>query len=130
MAYSVPKRWQHGNTVAAADLNKYSDGLNHIYAQVSKLEEFAVMAFGTYGVTAPGVPVELATVVSSQVHVWRWLVYKGAGKIFDNAGNSTTLPDATSGGTNIYDLDNVGWLSYGMTYYISGVEVCLEDWYA
>lgn len=119
MAYSVPTPKAHGDTVSSADMQKYSDSLAAIYAAISSGKS---VCFASRQKEAGSASDSFYT----QIHTLRWLIYTGAGQVasFDGAHTSSL---ADGGGTNVYDLESVGWLSYGMPYKITGVNFAIED---
>lgn len=132
MAYTAPPQWAHGDIPTAANMQKYSDGLNAIYTAIngkkhiraSRLRQWLTRSSDTHHL---GVTDALSYLLN--VHQWRWLLYQGAGTLSNVAGSETTsLPDTTNGGTNTFDLDSVDWLNYGMIYRVNGVNFALEDW--
>jgi hypothetical protein len=60
-------------------------------------------------------------------HTHRYLHYKSSGTIEDIAGleSAVSLPNEST--YNVYDLDTVSWLVYGMAYLVRGVDFCAED---
>jgi hypothetical protein len=124
MSYSAPPAFAHGDYPTAANLTKLSDGLSFIYASLNsgKSVTFLVKSKDTtLSYFSDSSPFNVC------VHIHRWLFYTGEGTMKNIAQTQTTsLPDA--GGTNIFDLDSVEWLTYGMPYMITGVDFALEDW--
>lgn len=124
MAYSAPPTFAHGDYPTAANMTKLSDGLTAIYSAINsgKSVTFLVKSKDTtLSYFSDSSPFYVA------VHVHRWLFYTGEGTLTNIAQTETTsLSD--SGGTNVYDLDSVSWLTYGMAYRITGVDFALEDW--
>lgn len=119
MAYSAPPQNVHGDYPTAANLTKYSDGLTAIYNAVSGKSAVWCARTKESGTDANS--------FYTLVHVFRWLFYTGEGTLTNVAQNETTsLPDG--GSTNIFDLNTVDWLTYGMPYRITGVDFALEDW--
>lgn len=119
MAYSAPPSFAHGDYPTAANLTKFSDGLNAIYTAVNGKSAVFCARTKESGTDANS--------FYTLVHVFRWLFYTGEGSITNIAQDETTpLPD--TGGTNIFDLNTVDWLTYGMVYRATGVTFALEDW--
>jgi hypothetical protein len=120
MAYSVPKRWSHGDTVAAADVQKYSDGLNAINAAIPKEK----ISWG----------VGYSNMEDAQrfyiVHRRRWLIYKSTGEI-RHPTDPVTYPAVSlsdTGGVCAVDVDQeVEWLVPGALYEVRGCSVAYED---
>ncbi len=121
MPYSVPPRWNHGDTnVSAARMNIYSDDLNALYAL---LEPFHRAAYP--------VPSTATAVIA---HRWRWLWYQTTtggytSSIKDPSGVSpdVTLP-SNEGSLAVFDLADVAWLTPGQFYNVTGVAFAIEDW--
>src|SRR5574343_404764 len=107
MAYSVPKRWSHGGTVSAANMQKYSDGLNALDAAIPK-EKIS------WGVGYSNME---DTQTFYLIHKARWLIYKSTGEV-QHPTDPTTYPAVSlsdTGGICAADLDaEVDWLVPGM----------------
>lgn len=133
MAYSAPPLWEHGDIPTAADMNKYSDGLNAIYTALVAKRHFPAAKVRQYLSTGADTHFQAVTTDNSYcvaVHTMRFLVYGGSGALTNLAGTETTSLQDITGGTNIFDLDSVGWLNYGQVYRITGVAWAMEDWEA
>ena len=63
------------------------------------------------------------------LHAYRWLLYNGTGTLEDPSGanDDTSLADAEPGEIAILDLNTVAWLTTGMYYRVSGVDVAWEQ---
>jgi hypothetical protein len=131
MAYSAPPLWEHGDIPTAADMNKYSDGLTAIYNAINGKRHAPAARWRQYLSASADTHFLAVTTDNSycvNIHTQRFLFYGGSGQLTNLAGTETTsLPDNT-GGTNIFDLDSVGWLNYGLVYEITGVQWAFEDW--
>lgn len=63
-------------------------------------------------------------------HRWRWLRYRGAGKIMSLDGRfEHSLSDSTpvAGEAQLFDLDSLAWLTYGSGYYVGVYNVFGEE---
>ena len=120
MAYSTPKTWAHGDTVSAANMQKYSDGLNAIKAMFPTEKESWAHAFSTMA--------EAQSYFFT--HKRRWLIYKSTGVVHHPA-DPVTYPDVSlsdSEEINVIDLDeSVSWLVVGQMYQVIGCSVAFED---
>ena len=126
MAYEIPKVWTHGDIPTAADMNKYSDGENAMYASGAfKLHVPVTLSRFDLTILDTIWAIPAVTLVYTMVHRLRWLIYKGSG-LMSFGSDSATLTD--HGGTNTLDLETIGWLEYGMIYSITGVTWVVEDW--
>ena len=116
-AYAVPPSFAHGDKPTAANLNKLSDGLDHVYELVP-----------TYSVNQAVAELGTADRVYF-THRQRWVHYKSSGQILDPAGlaDTVSLPNTSDDWANVYDLDQIGWLAYGAGYWVQGVDFALED---
>jgi hypothetical protein len=120
MAYSTPKQWSHGDTVPAAEMQKYSDGLDAIKPMIGETHYNWVILY--------------SNMEDAQefwlVHKKRWLIYKSTG-VVRHASDTTTYPDVSlsdTGGICAADLDQeVDWLVPGQLYSVIGCSVCYED---
>lgn len=120
MAYSVPPTWSHGDTVSAANMQKYSDGLTAIEP-----------SFPPEKITwAHAASMMEDTQTFFIVHKARWLIYKSTGEI-QHPTDPTTYPAVSLSDTetiNAADVDQeVSWLVPGMLYKVVGCSVCYED---
>jgi hypothetical protein len=120
MSYSTPKTWAHGDTVSAANMQKYSDGLDAIkplfptqkinWAQPQSLMDDAQENW--------------------IVHKARWLIYKSTGEV-THPTDPTTYPNVSlsdTGGVCAFDLDaGVDWLVVGQLYRVIGCSIAYED---
>lgn len=129
MAYQVPPRFGHGDrTASAANLNKYSDSLNALYAASGGVHSAIGKA------ELPPTPVVLYPPLSF-LNVWRWLWYMSktgeTATISDPAGvgDDVTLTDSDSA-MAVYDLSGVSWLVTGGVYNLTGCQYACEDWEA
>jgi hypothetical protein len=120
MAYAVPPRFSHGSTVSAAEMQKYSDGLNAIHDALP-LEKIS------WGIPYSNME---DTQTFFLIHKRRWLIYKSTGEI-QHPTEPETYPAVSlsdTGGICAADLDQeVDWLVPGMLYKVVGCSVCFED---
>lgn len=119
MAYSTPKVWAHEDTVAAAEMQKYSDGLDAIKPMFPTEKESWAHAFSLMEDTQ----------TYSLTHKRRWLIYKSTGEI-RHPTDPVTYPAVSLGDSeeiNAEDLDQIDWLVPGMLYLVVGCSVCFED---
>lgn len=120
MAYAVPPRWSHGDTISVANMNKYSDALNALKTQIDAMNKIIALNQTTVGYT------------SFLWHQQDWLYYKSASgetaTIVDLSGanDDTTLADSTAAVAS-YDLRSVSWLTHGTLYKVTGVDFVAED---
>ena len=135
MAYAVPTVSAHGDMPTAASMNKYSDGLNAIYSGLNSGKRYICAATKRqYDTRASdthndAMYAQEALSYCVNVHLWRWLFYKGEGALKNIAETEQTpLSNDNPGGTNVFDLDSVDWLNYGGVYEITGVTWAFEDW--
>ena len=117
MAYQVPKQWSHGDQPTAADMQKYSDALNALNASFGSAFYNFATPYSLYDDTQE----------YYFVHARQYLIYTSTGTIEDPAGVEASVTLSSSGVFNSYDLDQVGWLTYGMLYQVIGCSVCLES---
>lgn len=63
------------------------------------------------------------------LHAYRWLLYNGTGTLVDPSGanEDTSLSDAEPGQIAMLDLNTVAWLTTGMYYRVTGVDVVWES---
>lgn len=128
MAYQVPVQWKHGDIPTAAQMNRYSDGLNAIKNKWGNSAlNFAVAlrmnlqySYSPH-FTATDTPLLF-------IHKLRYLHYGGSGNLASLDGTqSSALSAPSGGGVGVYDLDNANWLAYGMLYFVTGADFCAED---
>ena len=123
MAYSRPTQFSHGTVPTAAMLNVWLDDLDAIKAIID--------------VTAPNLPAMVYEgdeddAAWSFIHLHRYLRYGDEAELYDpdnRAAHSVSLPepDIETGVRGVYDLDSIGWLTYGMTYILVGCAWATED---
>jgi hypothetical protein len=120
MSYSTPKTWAHGDTVPAAEMQKYSDGLDAIKPLFPTVVRNFAIAASQYEDTQE----------FWITHKARWLIYKSTG-VIRHPLDPTTYPDVSLSDTdtiNAFDIDNgVDWLVPGALYKVIGCSVCFED---
>lgn len=120
MAYSAPHRFSHGEYPTAANINKYKDGLDDLYARLGSYYINPFITFRKNGIQSFWI-----------VHNQRWLLWRGTGWIEDPSGiesNITLTGDSAQ--WFAYDLSQVEWLIMGKLYQIQNVDVCFEDFEA
>lgn len=114
MAYQIPERWTQGEAVTAAKMNKYSDSLNALYEKIGDTNlNFAV-------------PRDMSRVF---VHRFRWLHYSNEGTLMDINGTEDSFINL-SGEENefdLYDLETIPWLQYGMMYRVDDCYMACES---
>lgn len=120
MSYSTPKTWTHGDTVPAAEMQKYSDGLDAIRSLF--VEEKISWA----------IPQSMMddTQLHYIVHKRRWLIYRSTGEIRHPTEPETyaaiSLSDSET--INAVDVDQeVSWLTAGQLYVVVGCSIAFED---
>ena len=126
MAYQVPPRWLHGSQdVKAAEMNKYSDSLNAIYAAQEDGLQLATVKRDS---SNDGDHLEKAFYF---VNRWRWLWY------WTTSGQTTTIVDPSGVGSDVtlpdvvamtaYDLASISWIAAGTIYRVSYADYATED---
>lgn len=127
MAYQVPPRLAHGNTLSVATMQKYSDGLNDIHTALGDAiyVQAAPMVFTSWPSHKAWMsdPIN-KTAWLTTVHKLRYLCYQGAGKLESYSGDSTSLSNQST--FNVFDLESVPWLWYGRLYKITGCTMAME----
>jgi len=117
-AWATPAVYSHGDYPIAANLNKFSNGQLHIYEKAPDI------------LFCNAVPYITSGEYMRFVHRHRYLHYKSSGQLVDNVvgqvEETISLPNTTDDWVNVYDLDQVSWLSYGAVYYVTGVDFCQE----
>jgi hypothetical protein len=120
MAYNGVPTYHHGDRVYAADLQKYSDGLNAIKPMFPDEKESWAHAFSTMA--------EAQSYFFT--HKRRWLIYKSTG-VIHHPTDPVTYPDVSlsdSDDINAVDIDaEVSWLIVGQLYQVIGCSVAFED---
>lgn len=117
MAYQVPKQWNHGDEVCAADLQKYSDAIAYLYSFSSGAGKNYATPFSRMDDTQQ----------FWFVHSQRYLIYVSTGVISDPGGVGEDVTLSSDQSINAYDLDTIPWLNYGNLYKVVGCSVCMED---
>lgn len=117
MSYTPPKQWRHGDQPDGAEMQKYSDGLNFLNAILGGQQlNFAV---------------PFSRMEDAQeywlVHKRRYLIYRSTGKIHDPTGANEPISLSNPEEINIYDLDQIIWMTPGKLYRVVGCSVCMED---
>ena len=108
------------DTVAAAEIQKYTDGLNAIYPMFPTEKERGHMRSQRW------------TEAQSYflTHRCRWLIYKSTG-VIRHPTDPVTYPDVSlsdSDDINAIDVDaSVKWLTVGQLYQVVGCAVAFED---
>lgn len=127
-SYSAPKIWAHGDYPTAAEMNKYSASLNYLYDRVG------------------GGSINPAVMSNRSEHAWnastgnesgmflfhkhRYLHYINSdsnAEISDpsNVGDDVSL--GSTGSWDVYDLDQIDWMTPGKIYYVKFATACAED---
>jgi hypothetical protein len=134
MAYAVPKQWAHGDTVSHTNMQKYSDSLNAIYAKSgdAKINPAVLWSYEQWD------PANFENSFYTFVHKQRYLWFKSTGAIVDPvrdadpagvAGEDDVSLSENQDNYGVYDLETIGWLTYGSIYYVTGVSATWEyDW--
>lgn len=119
-SYVVPQQWARGDTVSAANLNKYKGALDAAHGLLG--DDRFVWAVRQNNTEDRGYFLN---------NTWRWLHYVGTGNIVDAAdvGEDVTL---TGSGLTVqtYDLQSVDWLTPGMLYEVKDAMFAVEDYEA
>ena len=118
MAYVRIAPFAHGNIPVAATFNQMIDNLD------------AIKVLMDAQMTNPASPIYDGDPDDGYwlfTHLYRYLRYEAACVVTDptNGVNSTTLPD-TDDALGVYDLEQVSWLHYGMTYAVDGAGWAFE----
>lgn len=117
MSYTPPKQWSHGDQPDAAELNKYSDGLTYLNSMIGG-SQLNPAVF--YSQMEDGQLFYL-------VHKRRYLLYVSTGAIEDPAGVNASISLGNTQAINVYDLEQVAWLTPGKLYRVKGCSCCIED---
>src|SRR4030095_3850635 len=116
MPYSIPPTWAYLEYPTAAKMNQYKSGLDAIYAQV-----------GTYTMNVC-VCRRISTVEHYYfVHLQRWLLYLGGGRIIDPTDINEPVTLTTGASWSSYDLSQIDWFYPGKLYQVQDVDCCMED---
>ena len=120
MAYSTPKTWQHGDTVAHTDMQKYSDGLNAIHPMLGDDKIRFAQFYSNFGDTQR----------HYIVHRCKWLITRSTGEIRHptqpDVYKTVSLSDADT--FNVIEVDaSVDWIVPGVLYEVRGCSVAFED---
>jgi hypothetical protein len=115
--YVVPKQWSRGDVPTAAQMNQYSTALTAAHEVVG---DTAVNPVIQQGVSEARFFLR---------HTHRYLFFRSQGQIEDPNGveDPVSLSEQKSGAVTRFDLDDVGWLNYGMIYMVTGCSQCMED---
>lgn len=121
MAYQVPPIWEHGDVPTAAQMNTYSNGQNAIKALLDVSDK---------NVTSPVFGGDEDDAKWVLTHINRYLLYDDECDVYEYADNSnrTSLEEPPEGEIGIFDLDTIGWLTYGMRYVVEGSAWVIEDY--
>lgn len=122
MAYQVPPRWSHGDFPTAADMNKYKDALDDIFARVGSSNLNRTVSFREGNIQSFFI-----------VHQYRWLLYRGDGWIQDPSGigeRASLSVGSPSSQWLTFDLMQIDWMTPGKLYQIQNVDSCFEDFEA
>lgn len=135
--YMPKDNWAHGDTPAAAQLNAIRDDLNQMYPasdRESPLYWQHALASWQY---PDSIQSHLDNVTDKRfraVRRWRYLHYRGGGRLISADGTVTTSLSDTDppGGPQVLDLESVA-VPYGMEYYVesfggSYITVAYEDY--
>lgn len=133
----IPKdHWVHGDTPTKAILDVYTNDLNQMYPASDRQSPiFSQHTFSTWQGPATLGLLEYTAFRFRGVRRWRYLRYRGAGRLVSADGTVTvSLSDTDpAGGPQVLDLESVA-VPYGMEYYVesygSGVIVTAYEDYA
>lgn len=119
MAYTAPDRFQHGDKPTAAKLNKWKSGLEAIYAKTGD----RALNFPCSKNIDDGMGDDRYF-----IHTHRYLHFRAdEGKIRDPSGVGDEVGiSETDNSFTVFDLDTVGWLQYGMLYYVHDAQYAIE----
>ncbi len=123
MAYQVPPAWSHGDVPTAAKMNTYSNGQSATKALLDVSDK---------NVTSPVFDGDEDDAIWVFTHLNRYLIYDDECDVYEYGGisnsNRTSLTEPPEGEIGIYDLDAIGWLTYGMRYVVEGTAWAIEDY--
>ena len=133
--YAPPSRFSHGDFPTKANLDTINDALDAIGEILSdgttpqngeELPRYNPgVFFNREKWTAGGVNRDGSDYWI--LHKARYLHYVSTGSIVDTAGLETAVSLSNDASFNVYDLDSVSWLAYGMMYKVTGVDFCMES---
>lgn len=123
MAYVQPKLWAHGDVPTAVEINKYITALNDIKVILDSTPKNP--ATHMFDGDEDDAKFQL-------VHINRYLRYSDEAILSNilDASQTVNLPEPEGNVRGVYDLDTIGWLSYGMTYKVVGCSWVIEDYEA
>jgi len=115
--YVAPNQWSRGDVPTAALMNQYSTGLTATHEVTGDIAVNPVIQHG------------VSEGVFYIAHTHRYLFFRSQGQIEDPNGveDSVSLSEQKSGAVTRYDMDDIGWLNYGMIYRVTGCSMCMED---
>ena len=120
MAYSTPTYFSHGDTISAAQAQKWSDGLDAIHPMIGD-DKIQFVQFYSNMDTAQRHYI---------VHKKRYLITKSTGELRHPA-DPTTYPSVSIGDEEPFAVNEVDgmvdWLVPGMLYEVRGCSFACED---
>jgi len=118
-SYAAPQRWSHGDTVSAANMNKYKTALDAAYSRSGDEQYIQLVRQNNTPDGASGYRGGYFF-----VHRQRWLHFVGDQvEIVDPILGNDTQEETTSP----VDLYTVDWLAEGMLYEVKDCVFCTED---
>jgi hypothetical protein len=116
------KVWQHGDRPTAAQINEYKTVLDAANAAMSPRDAYS-----------PGAPMQLAAEHMTEgsftvFHAYRYLHFGSTGKLVSADGTQEVSLSEGDNEVGVVDLERLDWLAYGVTYFVTGVTWCQEDW--
>jgi hypothetical protein len=113
---TLPKNtFAQGEYPVATEMNKFSTSLDAIHGI---LGDSAVNLATIAGISSA---------VFTMVHTARYLWFRSTGLLVDPAGIEDAISLSDPDRPTRYDLDQVSWLVYGATYYVTGCAWCAES---
>ena len=126
--YTPTQTWAHGNVPTAAQMNTIKDDLNQMHPTADRQSPLWFehdIATTQLPMAVSGGPEHglshLGPVGFYLAHRWRWLRYRGAGKVMslDETYEQSLGDSDPAGETQLFDLDSLSWLTYGQGYYVA-----------
>jgi hypothetical protein len=126
--YTPVQTWTHGDVPTAAQMNTIANDLNQMHPTADRqsplwLEhEIATTQLPLVVGNGPEHGLSyLGPVGFYLAHRWRWLRYRGAGKVMslDETYEQSLSDSDPAGETQLFDLDSLSWLTYGQGYYVA-----------
>lgn len=117
MAYQTPPQWEHGDIPTAALMQKYSDALDAIHANLGDVKKFYLVAAAVAGEDNDA---------GEHIHRSRWLWVSGPATIVDPAGIEDDVSVSADTEPTRFDTQSVSWLNFGQKYRVTGCSWSME----